>query len=338
MPDIKLGNINIRDGVMLAPMAGATDHAMRTVCRLHGLGYATTEMVSAKAMMFRDKKTARLALVEDGDTPLAVQIFGSDPEIMANAARELATASYPGCKTKNIPAAIDVNMGCPVAKIVKNGEGSALMKDPLLAEKIVKACVRALDGTGVPLTVKIRAGWETAPTGKNAPELAKRLEAAGAALICIHGRTREQFYAPSADLDVIRAVKAAVSMPVIGNGDVTSGAEAKKMMEYTGCDGVAVGRGALGNPWIFDEIGKTLSGEEFVPPSVNERLACAVAHTELLIKDKGELIGTLEARKHFAWYIKGLYGATSVRDRIMRAETHGEMVKILYELSESENF
>ncbi len=337
MPDTVLGNTVIKGGVMLAPMAGATDHAMREISRRFGLAYATTEMVSAKAMMFRDKKTARLAVIEDGDTPLAVQIFGSDPEIMAAAARELATASYPGCRTANIPAAIDVNMGCPVAKIVKNGEGSALMKEPLLAERIVKACVRALEGTGVPLTVKMRAGWETAPTGKNAPELAKRLEAAGAALICIHGRTREQFYAPSADLDVIRAVKAAVSVPVIGNGDVLTGADAKRMMEYTGCDGVAVGRGALGNPWVFDEIGKTLAGEEFTPPTVDERLATAVMHTELLIKDKGELIGTLESRKHFAWYIKGLRGATSVRDRIMRAETHGEMVKILYELTEEQD-
>lgn len=332
MADIILGNTVIKNGIMLAPMAGATDHAMRVMCRRHGLDFAVTEMVSAKAMMFHDRKTAVLARIEDGDTPLAVQIFGSDPEIMASAARELALSSYPGCETGNIPAAIDINMGCPVAKIVKNGEGSALMKEPELAERIVSACVKALDGTGVPLTVKMRAGWETAPTGKNAPELAKRLEAAGAALICIHGRTREQFYAPSADYDIIKQVKKAVSVPVIGNGDVISAADAVRMTEETGCDGVAVGRGALGNPFIFDEISCALSGKPYSPPSVKERLDTAVEHTEMLIADKGGRVGVLESRKHFAWYIRGLKGATQIRDRIMRTETHAEMVEILYEL------
>lgn len=332
MPDIKLGCAIIKDGVMLAPMAGASDHAMRTVCREHGLSYAVTEMVSAKAMMYRDRKTSKLAAIADDDRELAVQIFGSDPDTMASAARELATASYPGCETKNRPLAIDINMGCPVAKIVKNGEGSALMKTPELAERIVYVCARALEGTGVPLTVKIRAGWETAKTGKNAAELAKRLEAAGAELICIHGRTREQFYAPTVDLDIIRDVKRAVAVPVIGNGDINSAADAIKMMEYTGCDGVAVGRGALGNPFIFDEIHSALSGGTYTPPTVKERLDCAVRHTQLLLADKGELIGTLESRKHFAWYIRGMRGATACRDRIMRSESHAEMVEIIYTL------
>lgn len=332
MADVIIGNDVIKNGIMLAPMAGATDHAMRTVCRRHGLGFAVTEMVSAKAMMFRDKKTAVLARLEDDDTPIAIQIFGSDPNVMASAARELALSSYPGCETGNRPTAIDINMGCPVAKIVKNGEGSALMKDPALAERIVAACAAALDGTGVPVTVKMRAGWESAPTGKNAPELAKRLEAAGAAMICIHGRTREQFYAPSADYDIIKAVKEAVSVPVIGNGDVVTAADALRMVEYTGCDGVAVGRGALGNPFIFDEIACALSGEAYTPPTVKERLDTAVEHTRLLIQNKGERVGTLESRKHFAWYIRGLKGATQLRDRIMRAETHAEMTELLYEL------
>ncbi len=332
MADILIGNTLIKNGIMLAPMAGATDHAMRVMCRRYGLGYAVTEMVSAKAMMYRDRKTAILARIPDGDTPLAVQIFGSEPELMASAARELATASYPDCETDNRPAAIDINMGCPVAKIVKNGEGSALMKTPELAEAIVSACARALEGTGVPLTVKMRAGWDTAPTGKNAPELAKRLEAAGAELICIHGRTREQFYAPSADYGIIREVKRAVSVPVIGNGDVTSADDAKRMLEETGCDGVAVGRGALGNPFIFGEIACAIEGKEYIPPSVAERLAAAVEHTEMLIQNKGERIGVLESRKHFAWYIHGLKGAGAVRDRIMRSESHAEMVTILYEL------
>lgn len=332
MADIILGNTVIENGIMLAPMAGATDLAMRLMCRRHGLGFAVTEMVSAKAMMFRDRKTAVLARIEDGDTPLAVQIFGSDSEIMASASRELATSSYPGCETGNRPAAIDINMGCPVAKIVKNGEGSALMKAPDLAERIVRECVRALEGTGVPLTVKMRAGWETAPTGKNAPELAKRLEAAGASMICIHGRTREQFYAPSADYDIIKQVKNAVSVPVVGNGDVVTAADAVRMVEVTGCDGVAIGRGALGNPFIFEEIACALSGKSYTPPSVKERLDTAVEHTEMLIADKGDRIGMLESRKHFAWYIRGLKGATQIRDRIMRTETHGEMVEIIYEL------
>lgn len=332
MADIRLGNTIIKNGVMLAPMAGATDHAMRAVCRRYGADFAVTEMVSAKAMMFRDKKTVKLAKIEDGDTPLAVQIFGSDPAIMAASARELATASYPGCETDNLPAAIDINMGCPVQKIVKNGEGSALMKSPKLASEIVRACVRALEGTGIPLTVKIRAGWETAPTGKNAAELAKMLEDAGAALICVHGRTREQFYAPSVDLDIIKDVKKAVSVPVIGNGDINSAQDAVRMMEYTGCDGVAIGRGALGNPFIFGELKAAFSGTEFTPPTAKERLDCAVMHTELLVADKGDRIGPLEARKHFAWYIHGMKGATRIRDRIMRTPDYEEMKTILYEL------
>ncbi len=332
MSDIIIGNTVIKNGIMLAPMAGATDHAMRVICRRYGLDFAVSEMVSAKAMSFRDKKTALLARIDDGDSPLAIQIFGSEPDIMASAARELALASYPGCQTDNRPAAIDINMGCPVAKIVKNGEGSALMKDPDLAERIVKACVAALDGTGIPLTVKMRAGWENAPTGKNAPELAKRLEAAGAAMICIHGRTREQFYSPSADYDIIKAVKAAVSVPVVGNGDIVSAADAVRMVEYTGCDGVAVGRGALGNPFVFDEISHALAGKAYTPPTIKERIDTAVKHTSMLISDKGERVGTLEARKHLAWYIKGLKGAPQLRDRIMRAETHAEMIEILYEL------
>ena len=334
MTDVVIGNTVIKNGIMLAPMAGATDHAMRVMCRKYGADFAVTEMVSAKAMMFRDKKTVRLAGIRDGDTPLAVQIFGSDPKIMAASARELATASYPECMTENLPAAIDINMGCPVQKIVRNGEGSALMKTPELAAEIVRECAMALEGTGIPLTVKIRAGWETAPTGKNAPELAKMLEDAGADLICVHGRTREQFYAPSVDLDIIRDVKKAVSIPVIGNGDVITAADALRMMEYTGCDGVAIGRGALGNPFIFGEINAALAGTPYTPPTVKERLDAAVEHTEMLIRDKGDRIGPLEARKHFAWYIHGLRGATVIRDRIMRTPEYEEMKEILYEILE----
>lgn len=332
MADIVIGGTVIKNGIMLAPMAGATDHAMRVMCRKYGADFAVTEMVSAKAMMFRDKKTVKLARIDSEDTPLAVQIFGSDPDIMAASARELATASYPGCETSELPAAIDINMGCPVQKIVKNGEGSALMKSPELASKIVRACVKALEGTGIPLTVKIRAGWESAPTGKNAAELAKMLEDAGAALICIHGRTREQFYAPSVDLDIIRSVKKAVSIPVIGNGDINSADDAERMMSYTGCDGVAIGRGALGNPFIFGELKAKFCGEEFTPPTVKERLDAAVEHTEILVGDKGDRIGPLEARKHFAWYIHGLKGATKIRDKIMRTPNYEEMKEIIYEL------
>ncbi len=324
MKDIRLGKAVIPNGVMLAPMAGASDYAMRTVCRAHGAGYAVTEMVSAKAMMYGDRKTAALAAVRDGDGPLAVQIFGHDPETMARAAGELAASA-------NAPAAIDINMGCPAPKIVKNGDGAALMKDTALIGRIVSACVRAAEPCGVPVTVKLRAGWNEC---RNAPEAARAAEAAGAALIVIHGRTREQMYAPPVDLAVIADVKRAVGVPVVGNGDIVSAADAARMIDATGCDGVAIGRGALGNPWIFEEIGAFARNEEYTMPTVRERCLTAISHARLLVADKGERVGVFEARKHFAWYIHGIEGAPACRDRIMRSATLADMETAVLELAE----
>lgn len=333
MTDIMLGGTVIPHGVMLAPMAGASDFAMRTVCRSCGAGFAVTEMVSAKAMSYGDRKTARLAAVREGDTPLAVQLFGHDPETMARAAYEVATSSYAYCEGGSAPAAIDINMGCPAPKIVKNGDGSALMRDPELAGHVLVACVRAVEGTGVPVTLKIRAGWRD---NVNAVEIARIAEAAGVSMIVVHGRTREQMYAPPVDLDIIAAVKRAVGVPVIGNGDIYTSSDALKMTEATGCDGVAIGRGTLGNPWIFREIAAAVSGGEYAPPTAEERCETAIRHARLLVADKGERIGTFEARKHFAWYIHGMEGAPARRDRIMRAVTLGEMESIVRELVDPE--
>ena len=327
MKDIILGGTRIKNGVMLSPMAGAADYAMRFVCRSHGLSYAVTEMVSAKAMMYGDKKTRRLAAIRPDDVPLAVQIFGSDPHAMANAAIEIVRGANEDGEP--MPAAIDINMGCPVPKIVKNGDGSALMKDPALAHDIVAACVRALEGTGVPVTVKIRAGWEA---NKNAVEVAKTVEDAGASLIVVHGRTREQMYSPPVDMEIIADVKRAVEIPVVGNGDVRSYEDAEAMISATGCDGVAIGRGALGDPWIFEEINAHADGLAISPPTTEERIAEAERHVRILVGDKGMHIGLFEARKHLGWYIHGMRGAPAARDRIMRAVTLDEMLSALREL------
>ncbi len=332
MEDIRLGGTIIPRGVMLAPMAGASDLAMRTVCREHGAGFAVTEMISAKAMAHGDRKTARLAAVTRADTPISVQLFGHDPDEMARAAYMVATLSYAHCTSDTVPAAIDINMGCPAPKIVKNGDGSALMKDPRLAGRIVAACVRALDGTGIPVTVKLRAGWNGSI---NAPLIAKIAEDAGAALVVVHGRTREQMYAPPVDHGVIARVKRAVKIPVIGNGDIYSAADAERMREATGCDGVAIGRGALGNPWIFEELAALSEGAPFTPPTVKERCLCAVRHASLIVADKGEAVGVPESRKHMAWYIRGIEGAPACRDAIMRSRTLAEMTELVLALSES---
>ena len=329
MGDIVIGGCVIPNGVMLSPMAGASDLAMRTMCRAHGAGYAVTEMVSAKAMSYGDRKTARLAAIRTGDTPLAVQLFGHDPETIAAAAAAVSESSYAFCESTEPPAAIDINMGCPAPKIVKNKDGSALMREPELAGRVIRACVRAVERAKVPVTVKIRAGWND---NKNAVLIAKIAEAEGAALVVVHGRTREQMYAPPVDRGIIADVKRAVSIPVIGNGDIYTAADALSMLEETGCDGVAVGRGALGNPWIFEEINAALDGGEYAPPSAEERIGEAIRHAGLLVADKGERIGTFEARKHLAWYIHGMEGAPSCRDRIMRAETLPEMTEIVREL------
>ncbi len=311
---IKIGHTILPHGLLLAPMAGVTDAAFRKICVSHGAEWTVTEMISAKAMWYHDHKTASLARVEGDEMPAAVQIFGAEPEVMAYAAKVLSSPDTP---VGRLPAAIDINMGCPMPKIVNNGDGSALMKDPTLAGHVIEA-VRA--ATDLPVTVKIRTGWDAAH--KNCVEIARIAASLGVAMIAVHGRTRTQLYAPPCDLDAIRAVREAVSaeIPVIGNGDIGCAADALHMMEVTGCDGVMIGRGACGNPWIFEEIVAVCAGRAFDKPTQAARIAAAMAHLDLLVEKKGEVVGMREARKHLAWYIKGVRGAAALRDAIMKTE------------------
>ncbi len=305
--------------VWLAPMAGMGDAAFRRICKDHGADYMTTEMVSAKALCFGDKKTPHLARVHDYEVPCAVQLFGSEPETMAKASEIVLALS---AKNGIMPAAMDINMGCPMLKVVKNGDGSALMKTPEKATEIVRAMV-AVCGD-IPVTVKIRIGWDD--SSRNVVEMAKRLEDAGASAFCVHARTREELYSPGIHPEYIKAVKDAVSVPVIGNGDIFSYADAKKMMEETGCDGVALARGALGNPWLFEEIH---ADGNFVPPTKKERLSEALRHFELMIEDKGERIAVAESRAAIAYYTKGLDGSAKIRGLMNTAETAARVREIL---------
>lgn len=319
---MKIGNIDLPHGLILAPMAGVADTTMRSLCRRMGADYTVSEMLSAKALCYEQLsrksdtsgcKTAALALLSPTEMPCAVQIFGSDPEFMTRAAEMLESGGFRGAGAIR-PAAIDINMGCPVHKVVSCGEGSALMKNPDLVEKIITAVRRA---TRLPLTVKLRAGWDE--NSINAPELARIAEACGADAVCIHARTRTQFYAPGADWSIIARVKAAVSVPVIGNGDVLSPADADRMLRETGCDGIAVARGALGNPWLFAEIAAHMDGVEYIPPTPAERLAVAMEHGEALLARKGNRAGLAEARVRLAQYTRGFRGGASARDEIMHA-------------------
>lgn len=330
---IQIGNVTLRHGLMLAPMAGVTDRTFRILCRRFGAEYLVSEMVSAKALCYeqRGKKksvtpsgTASLAATTREEAPTAIQLFGSEPTFMAEAAKLLEASSYRNCQSEIPPVAIDINMGCPVRKIVGNGEGSALMKNPQLAGEIVYAISQAIT---LPVTVKIRAGWDA--SSKNAPEMAKILEQAGAKLICVHGRTREQLYAPGADWQIIAETKRAVGIPVVGNGDIYSSEDALRMLEQTGCDGVMVGRGAMGNPWIFSRIIARLEGAEWVDPTVAQRLQIATEHLDGMIGHKGERIGLAEAKKQIAWYLTGLRGAASARASIMAAATRDDILRIL---------
>ena len=334
MSNIKIGNVELKHGLFLAPLAGVSDRAFRDVCRKHGAEYTVSEMVSAKALCYEqlvkkaDKvKTAPLASVYKYEMPMAIQLFGSEPEFMARAASLIENMSYLGCESDTKPAAIDINMGCPVHKVVGNGEGSALMKNPALAGEIVRAVV---DAVKLPVTVKIRAGWDE--NSINAPEFAKVLEASGASLIAVHGRTRQQMYAPSSDNKVIAAVKKAVSVPVVGNGDIYSADDALRMIEETECDGVMIARGALGNPWIFEEITARLEGRDYELPSIGERLDEALFQIEQMIAEKGEYVAIAESRKHLSWYTKGMSGATKARAEINSAKSFDEMKAILASL------
>lgn len=328
---VKFGNITLMHGLALAPLAGVSDRPFRKVCRALGAEYTVSEMVSAKALCYEQKSKKKnlsvsgvLASVQACELPMAVQLFGSEPDFMAEAARLLTSNEYVGCLSEVPPSVIDINMGCPVRKVAGNGEGSALMKDPRLAGEIVSAVVKA---THLPVTVKIRTGWDK--DSINAPEMAKILEASGAAMICIHGRTREQMYEPGVDRSVIAAVKAAVSIPVLGNGDIYTAQDALSMMRDTGCDGVMIARGAMGNPWIFAEIKAALEGQTYVMPTPKEKFDIALAQVREMIAEKGERVGLAEAKKHLGWYCKGMTGAATVRNSIMQATTYDELVSLV---------
>ena len=321
---MKIGNTEI-GRVMLAPMAGAADTAFRIICARHGCGYAVTEMISAKAVTYGDKKTSQLAEITKDEAPTACQIFGHEPDVMAKAC-DILLEEY--AKGGVMPVAIDINMGCPVPKIVKNGEGSALMRNLPLAKKIIEAVVKSAGD--VPVTVKMRLGWDMGSIC--VIDLAKIAEDSGAAAICVHARTRSQMYAPSADWSYIKKVKEAVSIPVIGNGDIFSGADAKRMIEETGCDAVAIARGAMGNPWIFEEATALLEGKIFSPISPAQKIQGAIDHLDLLIKLKGEARAVPESRAHMDKYTKGLYGAPRIRNAVNLPGSADEIKALLRSL------
>jgi len=320
--------------LILAPLAGITDKSFRRLCRECGAALVYTEMVSAKALWYKDKKTEKLLETCPEEGPVAFQIFGSDPEVMGYAA---------GLLDERENVLLDINMGCPVPKVVKNGDGSALMRDPDLAGRIVEAM---RSKTKKPVTAKIRAGWDAEHV--NAVEVAKTLEAAGASMICVHARTREQYYSGKADWDVIARVKAVVGIPVIGNGDVLSREDAERMRERTGCDYVMVGRGALGNPWIFEHKGEhngdgslcehngdgsfcvspqtQREPSPLCSPSLMDKVDMFLRHARLIAEDKGEHIAVLEMRKHAGWYFKGTPGSAKLRARVNKAVTMAELI------------
>ncbi len=318
---MKIGNLEIKEKAALAPLAGVADRAFRELCRGYGAAYTVCEMASAKGISLGDKKSAELLSITEAERPAGSQIFGNCPETMAIAAQKALEYN---------PDFIDINMGCPAPKVASSGGGALLMKDPVLAAKIVKAVAEV---STVPVTVKMRSGWDF--NNINAVELAKRCEDAGASLITVHGRTKVQMYAPPVNTDIIRLVKQAVTIPVVGNGDVVDGKSAAELMEKTGCDMVMIGRGALGRPWVFSQINAYLDHEVILPePPVVEKMRVMLKHIETLCEYKGERVGIREARKHAAWYTKGLHGAANYRSRMGLINSVDELKQIALELIE----
>ena len=319
MKHLKIGNVELENRYILGPMAGVTDLPFRLLCKEQGAGLLCMEMVSAKAIYYNNRNTESLLEIHPDETPVSLQLFGSDPKIMSEMAKRIEERPF---------AILDVNMGCPVPKVVRNGEGSALMKEPKLVYEIVSALVKAIDK---PVTVKIRKGFDDDHV--NAVEIAKIIEEAGAAAVAVHGRTREQYYSGKADWDIIRQVKEAVSIPVIGNGDVTSPQKADELVRRTGCDGIMIARGAEGNPWIFSEMIRWEETGELPPrPDKDEIREMMLKHARLQLKYKGEFCGIREMRKHVAWYTKGLKGAARLREKVNAVESLEELENLLTSL------
>ena len=319
MKQLKIGNVLLENSYVLGPMAGVTDMPFHLLCKEQGAGLLCMEMVSAKGIFYNNKNTESLLQIHPEEVPVSLQFFGSDPKIVSEMAKRVEERPF---------SILDINMGCPVPKVVRNGEGSALMKNPKLVYELVSATVKAIKK---PVTVKIRKGFDDEHI--NAVEIAKIIEEAGAAAVAVHGRTREQYYSGKADWEIIRQVKEAVSIPVIGNGDVTSGEKAIAMREQTGCDGVMIARGAQGNPWIFSELLEyERTGRLPDRPDVEEIKQTMLRHARLQIEYKGDFTGIREMRKHVAWYTKGLHGAARLRDQINQVESYAELENLLTSL------
>ena len=318
MKTLKIGTAELENPYILAPMAGVTDLPFRLLCKEQGAGLLCMEMVSAKAIQYNNKNTTALLEIHPEELPVSLQLFGSDPDVISEIAKRIEELPF---------SILDINMGCPVPKIVKNGEGSALMKNPKLVYEIVRKTARAIQK---PVTVKIRKGFDD--TCINAVEIAKIIEDAGGKAVAVHGRTREQYYSGKADWDIIRQVKEAVSIPVIGNGDVVSGESAIAIQKETGCDGVMIGRGAQGNPWIFSELLEyEQTGKMPQRPSVEAIRKMMLRHAQLQMQYKGEYLGIREMRKHVSWYTSGLPNSAKLRDEINRVESYEELEQLLEE-------
>lgn len=314
---MKIGNVELKNNVFLAPMAGITDKTFRIICREMGAGLVFSEMVSSKGLYYNDENTEELTDIDQKERPTALQIFGSDPKVMAEVVEKYINPR------KDIDI-IDINMGCPAPKIVKNGDGSALLKDPVLVQEILREIVKV---SKKPVTLKIRMGWDH--SNINGVEIGKIAEAEGIAALTIHGRTRDMFYSGESDWDFIKKLKENISIPIIGNGDIFDPIDALKMIEYTKCDGVAIGRGAMGNPWIFKRIELLMNGKDDIQPTNEDRINMAIKHLNLMSCLKGEYISVREMRKHIAWYLKGMKNSSVIRNRINTMDTKSEIIETL---------